>query len=99
MRRAARTDDNHAEIRDAYRNMGCSVLDTFQIGNGAPDMFVAIGGVTDGVEVKDGKKPPSARRLTPDEERFHDDWRGNIVLVECLEDAVRHVNMMRQRAK
>lgn len=39
-RYAAKTDKNHAEIRDGLRKLGFSVIDTFQLGGGVPDMVV-----------------------------------------------------------
>jgi len=99
MRRAAKVDSNHGVIRDAFRSMGCSVADTFQLGGGFPDMVVAISGVNVLVEVKDGDKPPSARRLTKDEQEFRDGWGGPYEIVETIEDAHRLVNEMRQRAR
>jgi hypothetical protein len=39
-RYAAKTDANHAEIRDGLRELGFSVIDTFRLGDGTPDMVV-----------------------------------------------------------
>jgi len=41
------------------------------------------------VEVKDGEKPPSAQRLTQDEATFHATWRGPIVIVKTMAEALR----------
>ena len=67
-RRAARQDDNHNEIRTAFRSFGAVVIDTFQLPN-TFDMLVGFRGVLYAVEVKDGNKPPSRRKLTEGEEK------------------------------
>lgn len=36
----------------------------------------------------DGDKPPSARKLTPDQEKFHRDCPGPIHVVTCLDEAL-----------
>ena len=46
------------------------------------------------MEVKDGKKPPSARRLTPDEQEFHEKWNGVIHIVNSPEEAVMVVSKL-----
>jgi hypothetical protein len=69
MRRAAKRDANHAEVVDALRASGCGVVDLAAVGAGVPDLLVCAPTwphTTSLVEVKDGRKPPSARRLTPD---------------------------------
>lgn len=66
-RRAARQDDNHNEIRTAFRAFGAVVIDTFQLPN-TFDMLVAFRGKLYPVEVKDGSKPPSRRKLTSGEQ-------------------------------
>ena len=86
MRRAAKVDANHAAIRTAFKRMGCSVLDTFTLGRGAPDMVVSCTHGTWCVEVKDGNKSPSRRALTPDQESFHHNWKGLIYIVESVAD-------------
>ena len=88
MRLAARVDDNQAQIVSALRKLGATVRVVTQ-GNGIPDLLVGFQGHTVLMEVKDGKKPPSARRLTDAEQKFFDDWRGGMLaIVESVEDAI-----------
>lgn len=95
MRRAARTDANHAEIADAYRLLGCSFLSLASLGRGAPDAAVGYGGLTALVEIKDGKKPRSARKLTEDQKKFWDTWKGGVRLIDSLQAVAEHVNVLR----
>ncbi len=87
MRRAARTDDNHEAVRTAFRKCGCTVKDTSAVGGGFPDLLVSSRNLPAFlVEVKDGKKPPSARKLTPDQEDFHASWPRTIYIVTDAAD-------------
>lgn len=90
MRRAARTDANHREIVDALRKVGCVVHDTSALGGGFPDLVVKAARVLL-MEVKDGKKPPSARRLTPEQEKFAAEWAGHWVCVSSVDEAIKEV--------
>jgi len=38
--------------------------------------------------VKDGTKPPCERRLTPQQERFHAEWKGQRCIVESVDDVI-----------
>ncbi|NBS67728.1 hypothetical protein EBT31_02295 [bacterium] len=88
MRRAARVDDNQEQIVKALRSIGATVRVVTQ-GNGLPDLLVGYRGQTVLMEVKDGKKPPSARKLTEAEQKFFDEWRGGLlVVVESIDDAI-----------
>ncbi len=87
MRRAARTDDNQAGIVSALRKCGATVQSLAAVGAGVPDLLVGFRGWTLLLEVKDGSKPPSARKLTPDQERWHGGWRGAPVRVVDSVDA------------
>lgn len=89
MRRAARTDANHAAIVAAFRRLGYSVLDLSRVGQGCPDLLVARGGVSILVEVKDGAKTPSRRALRRSQIDFVGRWKGRTVVVECVDDVVR----------
>lgn len=100
MRRAARVDDNQAEIVGALRDVGYSVQSLAALGKGVPDLLV--GGIDRRtgqeanwiMEVKDGSKPPSDRRLTPDEAAWHERWAGPVAVVETVEDALRLVGVV-----
>ena len=94
MRRAAKVDDNQGEIVAALRAAGCSVTSLASVGRGCPDLVVGRAGVTYLLEVKDGRKPPSKRRLTPDEKAWHGAWRGQVAVVESVQDAFKAVGMM-----
>lgn len=87
MRRAARVDRNHSEIIGAFRAMGFSVADTSRLGGGFPDTVISKHGRTALVEIKDGKKVPSARQLTADEIKFRNEWKGRYEVVESVDDA------------
>lgn len=90
MRRAARRDDNERDIINALVNVGCLVQQITQ-GDGVPDLLV---GVPSGrliiIEVKDGAKPKSQRRLTEKELAWHSKWeRFPVFIVETIEEAVK----------
>lgn len=94
MRRAARIDANQPEIVKALRKAGCSVTSLAAVGQGVPDLLVGWQS-KDGdrelvlMEVKDGSKPPSRRRLTEDQQEWHEAWRGRpVAIVETVADAL-----------
>ena len=84
----SRTDANHTEIVTALRQLGCSVLSLAPLGNGAPDICVGWKRANVLMELKVAGKSPSAKRLTPDEQIFAKNWRGQVATVECLNDAL-----------
>ena len=88
MRNAARVDANQPAIVAALTAIGCTVLHLHQLGKGAPDILVGFRGENWLFEIKDGSKPPSKRRLTPDEVDFHHDWRGQVGIVTSVEQAI-----------
>jgi hypothetical protein len=94
MRRAARTDGNHADVMKAFRKMGCGVADTSRMGGGYPDLTVSLGRALCLVEVKDGARCPSEQRLTPDEVKFH--ARFPVEIVKDMDDVARVVGMLRK---
>jgi hypothetical protein len=94
MRLRARTDANHAAIMKVLRQAGCAVQDLSHVGNGCPDLLVARNGQTWVIEVKDGSKPPSGRRLTPAEKEWLDGWRGENFVVINEREALATIGVM-----
>jgi len=92
-RRIGRVDGNQGEIVDALREVGATVQPIHTVGRGCPDLLVGFRGVNYLAEVKDGSKPPSGRRLTKDEGQWHRDWRGDVVVIESVEDALRMIGI------
>ncbi len=39
-------------------------------------------------EIKDENKPPSQRKLTNDQVKWHSLWQGNVHTINCLSDAL-----------
>jgi hypothetical protein len=96
-----RTDANQPEIVKAFRDLGCSVRSIHMVGSGVPDLLVGVqdgrAGVTLLVEIKDGAKPPSARRLTRAEQLFADNWLGRKpIVVSTVEEAAQAVAQARR---
>lgn len=95
--RAAKIDANQNEIVSALRKIGCTVQILSSVGKGCPDILVGIpfnraGGLNLLMEIKDGSKPPSAQKLTPDQVDWHQKWKGNVVVARDIEEAVALVN-------
>jgi hypothetical protein len=84
----ARVDANQPKIVAALRKMGASVLHLHTLGDGAPDLLIGMHGINKLVELKDGTKPPSARKLTPDETKFHAEWRGQVAIINSVDEAI-----------
>jgi hypothetical protein len=88
MRTAAKTDANQAEIVAALRQCGATVQTLHTVRHGCPDLLVGYKGQNLLIEVKDGAKPTSERRLTPDQERWHAGWRGCVYVVDDVTGAI-----------
>lgn len=92
MRRAARTDRNQKQVVEDLRALGFSVQHLHQIGKGCPDICVGKNGRNYLFELKDPEKPPSARRLTSDEEDWFSKWRGQVDIAHDAEEIIEIVN-------
>ncbi len=85
--RAAKVDDNQRAIVAALRERGATVQLLHAVGRGCPDLLVGYRGMNLLIEVKDGRKPPSARQLTPDQIIWHRAWVGQVEVVESTDQA------------
>lgn len=93
MRRDAKRDDNEADIVEALTR--CGHLVQRISGAGVPDLLVYSHsqGRLLLLEVKDGSKTPSARKLTPAQQEWHRAWQSApIYVVESVDDALSACN-------
>ena len=86
-------DANHKEIVQAFEACQCLVWDASNIGGGFPDLIVQRLHPHTGtpqtflVEIKDGSKSPSRRKLNPLQKAFHSIWHCDVV--ETPEDVLK----------
>lgn len=80
-------DGNHGEVVEALERAGCQVLSLASLGRGVadllvlqPDRHIRL------LEVKDGSKPPSKRKLTGLQLEWHKKWP--VAVVHSATDAV-----------
>lgn len=92
-----KVDVNQPEIVKTLRDCGCHVALTHEVGRGFPDIVVSWNGFTVLVEIKDGAKPPSARKLTIAEDFFRTEFQGWYEVVESVDDAIKLFNQIRKR--
>lgn len=86
-----KVDANHGEIVAALRKNGMVTFSTAALGRGFPDLVVGFMGINILLEVKDGTKSASERKLTEDEAKFINDWAGQVAVVTSAEEAVETV--------
>lgn len=96
MRLRARVDSNQLEIVRTITGLGASWLDLTSI-SGILDGVIGVAGIDQRIEIKDGKKVPSRRKLTPDEIRVFEEWRGRKpVVIESVDDVIKLINNLRR---
>ncbi len=97
MRRAARVDANQQQVISALLAAGARVLVLSAVGDGCPDLLIGHRRRLMLLEVKDGQKPPSKRRKTPEQERFFAEWADlPIALVDSPEAALRALGVLQE---
>jgi hypothetical protein len=82
-------DANHGEIIAALRDIGAAVTDTSAVGGGFPDLVVSYRQRWHLIEIKDGAKSPSKRRLTPEQATWHRWQQAKIHVATSVEEAIR----------
>ena len=87
-RRAAKVDVNQPAIVAEIRALGWSVQHLHSLGQGCPDILVGVGkGQGKGKNyLFEIKNPEYDGKLTDDEQDWHDSWRGQVAVVETIED-------------
>ncbi len=95
MRRAAKVDRNHPEIVAALRQVFAMVQDLSHVGNGCPDLLVGYRGQNFLLEIKDGEKSPSKKKLNDLQVDWHRDWRGQVCVVTSVTEALQAIGALR----
>ena len=90
-----RRDENQPDVVGWYKQLGCSVVDLGDVGNGCPDLLIGCAGETGLAEVK-----VEGEELRPTQVRFNAEWRGRKPwTVRTMQDVVDHVANLRKRAR
>ena len=97
VRRAAKADDNQPEIVATFRSAGATVTHLHMVGMGCPDILVGWRGVNLLVEIKDGSKIPSKQKLNKMEKRWHDEWKGQVAIVNSSDAALNLLGLVQVR--
>ena len=93
-----RKDGNHDDVKAALEAMGYLVLDTSQTNLGF-DMICVKHGAARFVEVKDGSLPPSRQKLTPHEQKVHQQLRARGVTVELLTGVDQSLDVLGEKTR
>lgn|SRR5574343_693621 len=97
--RPSRVDENQPEVVAEFRRLGCDVQHTHFYADGFPDILVGVAGLNLLVEIKNGAKPPSQRKLTPFQDWWHMTWQGQVTIVKNLDEVRDLVARARQFAR
>ena len=92
--RAAQTDANQSEIVKALRQCGVSVQSLHRVGEGVPDLLCGYHGLNKLIEVKDGDRPPSERKLNDKQKIWHDEWKGQRAVANSVDEALKIMGVL-----
>ena len=71
--------------------MGYSVESTHTLGKGRPDIIVGKYGFNFWIEIKNPEAAPADRKLTPDEQDWHEKWQGHKFVGHTAEEIHDHI--------
>ena len=95
MSKAKRADKNQKEIVEQLRTLGYNVEYTYMIGHGFPDVVISFDSLfTLPIEFKS-----KGGKLTEDEVKFHNRYKGYIITAYNLEDVLKGVKDFQERLK
>ena len=96
MRRAAKIDANQEAVVIALRAAGTKVQSLAAIGKGVPDLLCQYQGAFYLIEVKDGRKTPSQRKLTDGQVKWHEEWKCAFLgVVESPDEALKFIGAIK----
>ena len=96
MRRAAKVDQNQDQVVSALRAAGAKVQSLAAVGKGVPDLLCQYKGAFSLIEVKDGRKTPSQRKLTEDQVKWHEEWKSAFLgVVESPDEALKFIGAIK----
>lgn len=87
---AKKVDQNQSSIVEALRKMGASVVSLHEHGGGVPDLLVGMLRQNYLIEIKTEKGT-----FTRDQVDFYEKWRGSVVVLRSVDDAVKWVSSIR----
>lgn len=86
-RHRGKKDDNHDEISEVFKSLGCSVASLHNTGlAGWPDVVVGVVGVNRLVEIKNPDTAYGRKGLNQNQTAFAQEWRGDRVWVVSSRD-------------
>lgn len=89
-----RIDKNQRHIVQELRDLGYSVAHISTIGKGLPDIIVGKNNINLLIEIKANWK----KKLTPSEEKFFNEWRGQVNIATTTEEILNIFDGMRKAA-
>lgn len=92
MRRSAKIDINQPAIVAELEKLGCSVVSLASVGNGCPDIAVALIGKTFLIEIKN---EDYYWKLEDKQKTFLLGWKADVPIIESVKDAADFVTAVR----
>lgn len=89
-----KVDSNQTRVVKALRDLGATVQHLHAVGKGCPDLLVGYKGNNYLLEIKDGDKPESARKLTAEQTIWHYDWKGQVAVVNSAQEAIDTIKIL-----
>lgn len=89
-----RTDVNHKTIINAFKKLGFSVKDLSAVGEGFPDLLIALRGNNYLIEVKSEKG-----KLNDRQKKFIDTWNSPVYVIHSTDEVIEFYNQMTANEK